>query len=135
MFNVFFMLSTKVSEKIHDMRCMNNIKFSSSKVKNTNYWFLLIFKNFITLFRRFCQSRSRAYFEVFSIQNQKNFCWAKNILPHYFFFDKGILRSSQSETFKKGHKINTGVFYTKKANFFPINVLYKKFQDFELKNE
>ena len=52
-----------------------------------------------------------------------------------FFLDKGILRSSQSETFKKGHKINTGVFYTKKANFFPMNVLYKKFQDFELKNE
>ena len=134
MFNVFFMLPTKVSEKIRDMRCMNNIKFSSSKVKNTIYWFLLIFKNFITLFR-FCQSRSRAHFEVFSIQNQKNFCWAKNILPHNFFLDKGILRSSQSETFKKSHKINTGVFYTKKANFFPINVLYKKFQDFELKNE
>ena len=134
MFNVFFMLSTKVSEKIHDLRCMNNIKFSCSKVKNTNYWFLLIFKNFITLCRRFCQSRSKAYFEVFTIHNQKNFFWANNILPHYFCLDKGILRSSQSETFKKGHKINTGVFYTKKANFFPINVLYRKFQDFELKN-
>ena len=34
-----------------------------------------------------------------------------------------------------GHKINTAVFYTKEENFFPINVLYKKFQDFELKNE
>ena len=43
------------------------------------------------------------------------------------FFYEGILRSSQSEIFKKGHKINTGVFYTKKANFSPINVLYKKF--------
>ena len=43
-------------------------------------------------------------------------------------FDEGILRSSQSETFKKGHKINTGIFYRKNANFFPINVLYKIFQ-------
>ena len=134
MSNAFFFASTKVSEKINDIRSMNNIKFSSSKMKNTNYWFLLIFKNFITLFRRFCQSRFRAYFEVFSINNQKNFCWAKHILPH-FFLGKCILRSSQSETFNKGHKINTGVFYTKKANFFPINVLYKKFQDFQLKNK
>ena len=100
------------------MRCMNNIKFSCSKVKNTNYWFLLIFEKFITLFKRFCQSRSRAYFKVFSIQNQTKFCWAKNILPHYFFFAKGILRSRQSETFKKGHTKNTGVFY-KKSQLFP----------------
>ena len=128
MFNVFFMLSTEVSEKIHDMRCMNNIKFSSSKVKNTNYCFLLIFKNFITLFRRFFHSRSRAYFEVFSIQNQKNFCCAKNILLHYFFLDKGILRSSQSETFKKGHKINTGVIYTKKPTSFQSMFYTKSFK-------
>ena len=26
----YFYASTKVSEKIHDMRCMNNIKFSNS---------------------------------------------------------------------------------------------------------
>ena len=158
------------------MRCMNNIKFSGSKVKNTNYWFLLIFKNFVTLvtgwirnpsrpdvrraslprdyqrtvtlwasihhnsrcrylpcarytlFRRFCQSRSRAYFEVFSIKNQKNFCWAKNILPHYFFLDKGILRSRQSETFKKGHKINIGVFYTKKQTFSQSMFYTKSFK-------
>ena len=128
MFNVFFMISTKVSEEIYDMRCMNNIKFSSSKVKNTNYWFLLIFKNFITLFRRSWQSRSRAYFEVFSIQNQKHFCWAKNILPHYFFLDKAILRSSQSETLKKGHKINTGEFYTKKQTFSQSMFYTKSFK-------
>ena len=129
MFNVFFMRSTKLSEKIHDMRRMNNIKFLCLKVKNTNYWFLLIFKNCITLFRRFCQSRSRAYFEVFSIQNQKNFCWAENILPHYFFLDKGILRSSQSETFKKGHKINTGVFH-KKSKLFPNQCSIQKVSRF-----
>ena len=128
MFNVFSFASTKVSEKIYDMRCMNNIKFSSSKVKNTNYWFLLIFENFITLFRRFCQSRSRAYFEVFSIQNQKNFCRAKNILPHYFFLDKGILRSSQLETFKKSHKINIGVFYPKKQTFSESMFYTKSFK-------
>ena len=105
-----------------------------SKMKNTNYWFLLIFKKFITLSRRCYQSRIRAYFKVFSIQNQKTFCWAKNILPHYFFFDKGILRSSQSETFKKGHKINTGVFY-KKRKLFSNQCSIQKVSSFELKNE
>ena len=114
------------------MRCMNNINISSSKVKNTNYWFLLIFKNFITLFRRFYQSRSRAYFEVFSIQNQKNFCGAKNILPHYFFLDKVILRSSQSETFKKGHKINTGVLH-KKSKLFSNQCSIQKVSKFWVK--
>ena len=34
---------------------------------------------------------------------------------------------------KKGHKINTSIFYRKNPNFLPINVLYKKFNDFELK--
>ena len=68
---------------------------------------------------------------IFDTESEK-FLLSKKYSAALLFF---ILRSSQSETFKKGHKINTGVLYTKKANFFPINVLYKKYQDFELKNE
>ena len=108
-----------------------------SKVKNINYWYLLIFKKFITLFRRCCQSRSRAYFKGFLIQNQKKILWNKKFsAAASISFDEGIVivRSSQSETFKKGHKINTGIFYRKNANFFPINVLYKIFQILNQKN-
>ena len=50
------------------------------------------------------------------------------------FFDEGILRSSQSKTFKKDLKINTSLFYRKNANIFPINVLYKICQIFNQKN-
>ena len=106
-----------------------------SKVKNTNYWYLLIFKKFITLFRRCCQSRSRAYFKRFLIQNQKKILLNKKIsAAASIFFDEGTLRSSQSETFKKDHKINTGIFCRKKCKLFPINVLYKIFQIFNQKN-
>ena len=34
---------------------------------------------------------------------------------------------------KKGYKRNTSICYRKNRNFLPINVLYKKFKDFELK--
>ena len=49
-------------------------------------------------------------------------------------FDEGILRGSQSETLKKGHKINTGIFHSKNAKFFLINVLYKISKIFNQKN-
>ena len=79
-------------------------------------------------------SNQGLFWSIFNIESEK-LLLSKKYSAELLFLDKGILRSSQSETFKKIHKINTGVFYTKKANFFPINVLYKKFQDFELKNE
>ena len=102
---------------------------SRSKMKNTNYWYLLIFKNYTTLFRRFCQSRSRAYFKgLFRIRKnfveRKIFCRSLNIL-RWRYTKKQPIRD-----FKKCHKINTGIFYRKNADFFPINVLYKIFQIF-----
>ena len=58
----------------------------------------------------------------------------KNIWPQPQYPSmKAVSQSSQSETFKKGHKINTDTFYRKNANFLSISVLYKKFQDFEFK--
>ena len=57
----------------------------------------------------------------------------KNLGRSPISFHEGILRNSQSETFKKGHKINTGIFYRENANFFPINVLYKIFQNYSIK--
>ena len=124
----FFLLRQKLVKRFMTWDVWIISKFSSSKVKNTNYRFLLIFKNFITLFRRFCLSRSRAYFEVFSIKDQKNFCWEKIFCRTTFFLDKGILRSRQSETFKKGHKINIGAFYTKKQTFSQSMFYTKSFK-------
>ena len=100
-----------------------------SKGKNTNYWYILIFKKFITLFRRCCQSGSRAYFKGFLIQYQKKFSAAA-----WIYFDEGILKSRQSEIFKNGHKINTGIFYRKMQTFSQSMCYTKYFKFFNQKN-
>ena len=73
------------------------------------------------------------FYMIFNTESEKIWLNKKFSAAATIFFDEGILRSSQSETFKKGHKINTGIFYRKNANFFPINVLYKIFQIFNQK--
>ena len=54
----------------------------------------------------------------------------ENPFPGGYVF---LVRSSQSETFKNGHKINTGIFYRENANFFPINELYEIFKNYYIK--
>ena len=54
-FNVFFMV------------------WQNCLVKYTSYWFLLIFKKYIILFKMGSQSRSRDSFKGFLMKNQKKF--------------------------------------------------------------
>ena len=108
---------TKFSGMIYAIRCTNNIQF----INACNYGFFLIFQKIVTFFSLLGQYWSKKVVE-------KNFWTAASIS-----FDEGILRSSQSETFKKGHKINTDIFYRENANFFPINELYKIFQNYYIK--
>ena len=85
-----------------------------SKVKNINYWYLLILKKFVTLFRRCCQSRSRAYFKGFLIQNQKKFCWTKNFLPqpqYPFFSYLWVTVSLDISRFVYEHVVNAFVYH------------------------
>ena len=112
-YNVRIDALTKFSGMIHAMKCMNNIQF----INAWNYGFFLIFQKIVTSFSLLGQYWTKKVFE-------KKLWTAASIS-----FDEGILKSSQSETFKKGHKINTGIFYRENANFFPINVLYKIFQN------
>ena len=74
MFYILFDVLTKLSDLIHYVRCINNIK----SLNQPYYWFFLIFQKIITFFNLLGQLWLKITLKSFKSRIQKNFVEQNN---------------------------------------------------------